>query len=116
MSLYSLTGCGPIPCNSCVWSINQSNAKPAKSILAAASMLLIREKDLNERVATGLTTSDTAGEPSWTYLLRDPKQPPFGYIPPEGIQLTPPPPPAAEPAAGAEGQPAEGEAKKDQPE
>lgn len=29
-------------------------------------------------------------------LLRDPKAMPFGYIPPEGIKLTPPPVPAAE--------------------
>jgi hypothetical protein len=29
-------------------------------------------------------------------LLRDPKALPFGYIPPEGIKLTPPPVPAAE--------------------
>lgn len=43
-------------------------------------------------------------------LLRDPKQPPFGYIPPEGISLTPPTPPAAEPAANAEGQPDAGQA------
>jgi outer membrane protein assembly factor BamB len=41
-------------------------------------------------------------------LLRDPKQPPFGYIPPEGIQLTPPTPPAAEPGATPEGEPAAG--------
>jgi hypothetical protein len=54
------------------------------------------------------------------HLLRDPKQPPFGYIPPEGLQLTPPAPPAAEPGAAPEGQPAagqepapEGETKKD---
>ena len=38
-------------------------------------------------------------------LLRDPKAPPFGYIPPEGIKLTPPTPPAAEPGAEAEAQP-----------
>jgi outer membrane protein assembly factor BamB len=31
--------------------------------------------------------------------LRDPKSQPFGYIPPEGIKLTPPVPPAAEPGA-----------------
>ena len=37
-------------------------------------------------------------------LLRDPKALPFGYIPPEGIKLTPPPVPAAETLAepGAE--------------
>jgi outer membrane protein assembly factor BamB len=29
--------------------------------------------------------------------LKDPKAPPFGYIPPEGIKLTPPTPPGAEP-------------------
>src|SRR5262249_19150902 len=38
-------------------------------------------------------------------LLRDPKAPSFGYIPPEGIKLTPPTPPAAEPGAEAEAQP-----------
>lgn len=52
------------------------------------------------------------------YLLRDPKQRPFGYIPPEGVNLTPSPTPTAEPGTPAEGQPpagneAEGEAKKD---
>ncbi len=31
--------------------------------------------------------------------LRDPKLPPFGYIPPEGLKVTPPVPPAAEPGA-----------------
>jgi outer membrane protein assembly factor BamB len=30
-------------------------------------------------------------------LLRDPKQPPFGYVPPEGIKPTPPPTPTVEP-------------------
>ncbi len=38
-------------------------------------------------------------------LLRDPKQPPFGFVPPEGIKPTPPPTPAAEP--GTEPAPAE---------
>jgi hypothetical protein len=40
-------------------------------------------------------------------LLRDPKSHPFGYIPPEGIKLTPPVAPAAEPGAepGAEPKP-----------
>jgi hypothetical protein len=42
-------------------------------------------------------------------LLRDPKQLPFGYIPPEGLQLTPPTPPAAEPGAAPEAQPAAGQ-------
>jgi outer membrane protein assembly factor BamB len=42
-------------------------------------------------------------------LLRDPKQPPFGYIPPEGIPLTPPTPPAAEAGATPEGEPAPGQ-------
>jgi MFS family permease len=41
------------------------------SILAAASILLVREKDLDERVATGLTRDDKEAEPSWTYLLKD---------------------------------------------
>jgi outer membrane protein assembly factor BamB len=36
--------------------------------------------------------------------LRDPKLPPFGYIPPEGLKVTPPTPPAAEPGAGAAGE------------
>jgi hypothetical protein len=30
---------------------------------------------------------------------RDPKAPPFGYVPPEGIKLTPPAPPVVEPGA-----------------
>lgn len=54
------------------------------------------------------------------YLLRDPKERPFGYVPPEGINLTPPPTPSAEPGTPAEGQPdaaagnaAEGDTKKD---
>src|SRR5262249_32094648 len=38
---------------------------------------------------------------------RDPKSLPFGYVPPEGIKLTPPVAPAAEP--GAEPAPAAGE-------
>jgi outer membrane protein assembly factor BamB len=42
-------------------------------------------------------------------LLRDPRQMPFGYIPPEGLQQTPPTPPAAEPGATPEGQPAAGQ-------
>jgi outer membrane protein assembly factor BamB len=32
-------------------------------------------------------------------LLRDPKALPFGYVPPEGLKPSPPPPPAAEPGA-----------------
>lgn len=43
----------------------------ACSFLAAASVLLIREKDLDERVATGLTHDDGEAKVSWTYLLRD---------------------------------------------
>ncbi len=38
-------------------------------------------------------------------LLRDPKQPPFGYVPPEGIKPTPPPSPTIEP--GTEPAPAD---------
>jgi outer membrane protein assembly factor BamB len=42
-------------------------------------------------------------------LLRDPKAPPFGFVPPEGLKPTPPPPPAAEPGAEPkEGVPAPG--------
>lgn len=41
--------------------------------------------------------------------LRDPKAPPFGYLPPGGEPQTPPPPPPEEGEAGAA--PAEGEAK-----
>jgi len=40
------------------------------SILAAASVLLIRESDLNERLATGLTQDDEKPV-GWTALLRD---------------------------------------------
>ncbi len=40
----------------------------ACSLLAGASMFLIRESDLNERVATGLTDGEDA-PPSWKYLL-----------------------------------------------
>jgi MFS family permease len=39
------------------------------SLFAAASVLLIRERDLNERRATGLT--DGEEKPSWRYLFRD---------------------------------------------
>ena len=42
----------------------------ACSILAGASVLTIREKDLDERVATGLT-KDEGAKQSATYLLRD---------------------------------------------
>jgi MFS family permease len=40
------------------------------SILAATSVLLIRERDLNERLATGLTREDEQPV-KWTALLRD---------------------------------------------
>lgn len=53
-------------------------------------------------------------KPQW---LRDPKQHPFGFIPPEGLQPTPPTAPAAEPGATGEAQePAtDGEAKQEDP-
>lgn len=38
-------------------------------------------------------------------LLRDPKQPPFGYVPPEGLKEAPPP--VSEAATTAEGEPAD---------
>ncbi|HLK21360.1 MAG TPA: MFS transporter, partial [Bryobacteraceae bacterium] len=41
------------------------------SLLAAASVLLIRENDLDENVATGLTRGEKKSEASWTYLLKD---------------------------------------------
>ncbi len=34
-------------------------------------MLLIREKDLDERVAAGLTRGEKKPDESWTYLLKD---------------------------------------------
>jgi MFS family permease len=40
------------------------------SMLAAGSVLLMRESDLNERVATGLTQDDSVRN-GWTHLLRD---------------------------------------------
>jgi predicted MFS family arabinose efflux permease len=43
----------------------------ACSILAGASVLLIRERDLNEHVATGLTGDAGEGSNSWTYLLKN---------------------------------------------
>jgi len=43
----------------------------ACSLLAGASVLLIREKDLNERVATGLTNDEEEAPGSSTYLLKD---------------------------------------------
>ncbi|MEI9973309.1 MAG: MFS transporter [Ignavibacteriota bacterium] len=42
----------------------------ACSLLAGSSMLLIRERDLDERVATGLTAGENA-EPSWKHLLHN---------------------------------------------
>lgn len=42
----------------------------ACSLAAAASVLLIREQDLDERVATGLVPDDGEGRP-WTALLRE---------------------------------------------
>jgi MFS family permease len=45
------------------------------SLLAGASVLLIRENDLDERVATGLTRGNASGNDAtpipWTHLLRD---------------------------------------------
>ncbi len=43
----------------------------ACSLLAGASVLLIREKDLDERVAAGFTHGEDASNGSWTYLLKD---------------------------------------------
>lgn len=43
----------------------------ACSLLAGASVLLIREKDLDERVAAGLTRGEKKPDESWTYLLKD---------------------------------------------
>ncbi len=43
----------------------------ACSLLAGASILLIREKDLDERVAAGFTHEEDASKTSWTYLLKD---------------------------------------------
>ena len=43
----------------------------ACSVLAAASVFVIRERDLDERRATGLTGGEQE-KPSWTYLFRDP--------------------------------------------
>jgi MFS family permease len=43
----------------------------ACSLLAGASVLLIREKDLDERVAAGLTRDQEHPNSSWTYLLKD---------------------------------------------
>jgi MFS family permease len=43
----------------------------ASSLLAGASVLFIREKDLNERVATGLTNDEEKAPGSWTWLLKD---------------------------------------------
>jgi outer membrane protein assembly factor BamB len=48
-------------------------------------------------------------------LLRDPKALPFGYIPPEGIKLTPPKPPGPEPAIETSLEPKEAEPKEDTP-
>jgi MFS family permease len=45
----------------------------AWSLLAGASVLLIREKDLDERIAAGFTHEEDASKSSWTYLLKDRK-------------------------------------------
>jgi Na+/melibiose symporter-like transporter len=42
----------------------------AMGVVSALSTVLIRERDLDERVATGRTQDENA-ERSWTYLLRD---------------------------------------------
>jgi outer membrane protein assembly factor BamB len=47
------------------------------------------------------------------HLLRDPKAPTFGYVPPEGIKLTPPPPPGAEQPKTEEGAPGAEDAAKE---
>jgi MFS family permease len=44
----------------------------ACSLLAGASVLFIREKDLDERTAAGFTHDQDASKTSWTYLLKDP--------------------------------------------
>ena len=41
-------------------------------MLAGASVLLIRDKDLNERVAAGFTQEEDESKTSWMYLLKDP--------------------------------------------
>jgi MFS family permease len=41
------------------------------SLLAGAAVLLIREKDLDERGAAGLTHDQDQAKSSWTYLLKD---------------------------------------------
>jgi MFS family permease len=43
----------------------------ACSLLAGASVLLIREKDLDERIAAGFTHEEDDAKSSWTYLLKD---------------------------------------------
>ena len=43
----------------------------ACSLLAGASVLFIREKDLDERVAAGFTHEEGGSKSSWTYLLKD---------------------------------------------
>jgi outer membrane protein assembly factor BamB len=51
-------------------------------------------------------------------LLKDPKALPFGYVPPEGIKLTPPAPPSAQPTnepAAAAGEDAAAAPDKDKP-
>ncbi|HEX3682612.1 MAG TPA: hypothetical protein VHU83_08700 [Bryobacteraceae bacterium] len=58
-----------------VRSLNAANSAPfstpyACSILAAAAVLLIRERDLDENVARGLS-KDHSLQVKWTALLRD---------------------------------------------
>lgn len=92
---------------------------PSESHLRAGVNL--REYDLNivnrfnDRMyfatRSGLILTIREGGLPRPALLRDPKQLPFGYVPPEGIPLLPQPTPAAEPGATPEAQPgaAEGE-------
>ena len=55
--------------------------------------------------SSGLIVGLREAEQVLPRLLRDPKQPPFGYVPPEGLKPTPPTAPAAEP--GTEPAPAD---------
>jgi outer membrane protein assembly factor BamB len=85
---------------------------PSGSLVRAG--LRLREYDLsivnrfNDRIYfgthSGLILSLREIGTARPRLLRDPKQPPFGYIPPEGLQPTPPTPPAAEPGTTTDGQ------------
>jgi outer membrane protein assembly factor BamB len=84
---------------------------PAETLIRAGLNLREYDRDIvnrfNDRLyfatSSGLVICIREAGQVQPRLLRDPNAPPFGYVPPEGIKLTPPVPPSAAPAEpGAE--------------